>query len=576
MSLLLPQLSSRRGRPFNILTLVAHGENGGFFDKTSSGTLWQDTAATTPGATGSAVRRHDDVSGLGHNATEATNPPLLRSGGVECVGQYTLTVNFGSSLGSNCTIFRAIPGYGEEFLTGQTIGPTYTITVPYAYFGIVNRALSAWERLKLVDFLRSKAGISNVMWHVTIEGQSLPLGTNTNAAGNAGEVVDDINHDSRAKMFTVSGTGVASPYGPRPWLDQLPANNNQVLNVAKVTGIETLHEAVNDVTGGKYGETLCTGFAAQFFRGDSASSDQILFELHGRGGTGYRELGTGAGLEPGFQHFANGVLLQDRADLYGTLPRRLLCALNGHGQFEQSSGRSRANYALDLQDWVTQVHEHQRRNYHPLAPTKMLMGQPANGQPTNGFPIAAAVLDAYLVHPDLVSANPQYIYQHSDGIHMRALGNRAEGELCGRIARRLIRPQLGDMPWAGPTYPISAVRTGATIVVMVNVSDGVLVLDTTNVAAATNSGVIYSDDSSSASVSSVAITGDKQITVTLNTTPTGTNPRLRFGCTQTNTQDTGPTAGMRTNFRNSIGEVGVLTGVTHYDWMAICDLAVTT
>src|SRR3569623_3754742 len=111
---------------------------------------------------------------------------------------------------------------------------------------------------------------------------------------------------------------------------------------------------------------------------------------------------------------------------------------------------------------------------------------------------------------------------------------------------------------------------------MVNVSDGVLVLDTTNVAAATKSGVIYSDDSSSASVSSVAITGDKQITVTLNTTPTGTNPRLRFGCTQTNTQDTGPTAGMRTNFRNSIGEVGVLTGVTHYDWMAICDLTMTT
>lgn len=567
------QLSSRR-RTFNILTLFAHGENGALFDQTNSGTIWQDTAGTVAGSAGNIVGRHDDVSGLGHHATESTNKPLLRSSGIETVGLYTLTASFGASLGSNCTIFRAIPGYGEEFLTGQTIGSSYTITVPYAYFGIVNRELSAWERGKLVTLLRAKAGVTNLMWHVTIEGQSLPLGTNTNAAGNAGECVDTSNHDTRAKMFTV--TSGASPYGPRPWLDQLPANNNQVINVAKVTAIENLHEAVNDVTGGKYGETLCTGFAAQFFRGDTSSSDQLLFELHGRGGTGYRELGTGAGLEPGFQHFASGIILQDRADLYGAYPRRLLCALNGHGQFEQSSGRTRANYTADLQDWQSQIHEHQRRNYHPLAPTPMFISQPGNGFITNGFPISAAILDAAIANANVVCANPDYPQAHSDGTHKRSTSNRIQGELMGRIARRRLRPQLGDLPWTGPTYPTAAVRTGATIVVTVNVSDGVLILDTSNVASATNYGVIYSDDSSSASVSSVAITGDKQITVTLNTTPTGTNPRLRFGCTQANTQDTGPTLGMRTNFRNSIGEVGVLTGVTHYDWMSVCDLAVTT
>lgn len=574
MSLALSLISAQREVAVFPLTLFSGGFRGAVLDRTVAASLWQNTNGTSQSTTGTDVKRHDDQSGQGYHAIEATNPPLLRAGGVEAVGTYTLTIDFGTSLGSDCTVCRAIPGFGEEFLTGQTIGSTYTITAPYAYLLIVNKAISVADRLALVTLLRTKASVTSVMWHVSIDGQSLPLGTNTNTAGTNGEVVDATNHDSRGRMFTI--TGGASPYGPRPWLDQAPANNNQVIVVSKVTGLEANHEAVHDIAGGRYGETIATGFIAQFLRGDTTSSDQVLVECHGRGGTGYRELGSGAGLEPGFQHFCNSLILQDLADIYTTYPRRLLCSANGHGQLEVSSGRTRALYAADVQDWTTQNHEHQRRGYHPLAATPMYISQPANMFAGNGFPIANAILDAAIANSAVVVTNSEYTELHSGGIHKRSLSNRVQGERMGRIARRRQRPQLGDTPWTGPTRPISAVRTGASIVVTFHVSDGILAVDTTLVSAIANFGIVYFDDAATASVSSAALTGDKQVTVTLNATPSGANPVLRFASTQASTQNSGPVLGGRTNLRNSIGETGVLSGVELYDWCLCCDIAVTT
>jgi hypothetical protein len=80
-----------------------------------------------------------------------------------------------------------------------------------------------------------------------------------------------------------------------------------------------------------------------------------------------------------------------------------------------------------------------------------------------------------------------------------------------------------------PLYPSNVVRAGAVITITFSGNVGSLVFDTLNVVDPGNYGFSYTDDSASATVSSVALQGDNQVVVTLNATPTGANKKVRYG-----------------------------------------------
>jgi hypothetical protein len=69
------------------------------------------------------------------------------------------TITFPTSLGSNCTVARAIPGVGAQILAGQTIGTTFTTNVTNAQLVIYDRALNAVETAKLTAYLNRKAAV---------------------------------------------------------------------------------------------------------------------------------------------------------------------------------------------------------------------------------------------------------------------------------------------------------------------------------------------------------------------------------------------------------------------------------
>ncbi|MFA5899403.1 MAG: hypothetical protein WC829_09865 [Hyphomicrobium sp.] len=71
----------------------------------------------------------------------------------------TLVATFASSLGTDCTVCRAVPGVGASILTGQTIGTTYTDSTDHAGLIIVNRALTAGETASVTTYLNLKAGV---------------------------------------------------------------------------------------------------------------------------------------------------------------------------------------------------------------------------------------------------------------------------------------------------------------------------------------------------------------------------------------------------------------------------------
>ena len=66
---------------------------------------------------------------------------------------------FAASLGTNCTIARAVPGVGASILTGQTVGTTFTNTTTHAGLLVIDRPLTAGETAQLTAFFNEKAGV---------------------------------------------------------------------------------------------------------------------------------------------------------------------------------------------------------------------------------------------------------------------------------------------------------------------------------------------------------------------------------------------------------------------------------
>jgi len=71
----------------------------------------------------------------------------------------TLVATFASSLGTDCTVCRAVPSVGASILTAQTIGTTYTDNTDHCGLIIVNRALTASETASVTAYLNAKAGV---------------------------------------------------------------------------------------------------------------------------------------------------------------------------------------------------------------------------------------------------------------------------------------------------------------------------------------------------------------------------------------------------------------------------------
>lgn len=98
----------------------------------------------------------------GGHATQATTTarPAYRATPVPHVDydiDDVLVTTFPSSLGSNCTVARAVPGIGAVILTSQTIGTSYSDNVDNRELFIINRALTAGETSQLTSHLNARS-----------------------------------------------------------------------------------------------------------------------------------------------------------------------------------------------------------------------------------------------------------------------------------------------------------------------------------------------------------------------------------------------------------------------------------
>lgn len=168
-------------------------------------------------------------------------------------------------------------------------------------------------------------------------------------------------------------------------------------------------------------------------------------------------------------------------------------------------------------------------------------------------PVNQEMLRAWLVNPArIVMLGAKYEYDYPDGIHPTNYSNKWMGEKFGLSVKR----------WTvdGSTNPVvpipifsSITQVGAAITIPFMGATGGLVLDTSLVTdPGTKKGFEYTDDSSPPAISTVAVDGTgTNVVVTLASTPTGGNKKIRYAYTGTAAANAGPTTGPRGCLRNT-------------------------
>jgi hypothetical protein len=189
-------------------------------------------------------------------------------------------------------------------------------------------------------------------------------------------------------------------------------------------------------------------------------------------------------------------------------------------------------------------------------------------------PLVTAQLSAAENNPDIYMVGPKYqfTYTSSDGIHLLNAGYRWLGEYYAKAIKRVV--QDGETTTA--LMPETIVRNGNVISVKFDVPEPPIVIDTTNVLQQTDYGFEYADSGASADIDSVSIESDSIVRISLDTTPTGNNQRLRYAYTGTpgafpGAQQAGSARG---NIRDS-DSTPSLYGNNLYNWLVHFDKQIT-
>ncbi len=317
------------------------------------------------------------------------------------------------------------------------------------------------------------------------------------------------------------------------------------------SNLASLVDLIEDIAGGgTYGETIASGMANTLTFRNPAK--QFLVSNHGADGTPY------SGIKKGQSPYTNGQaqVVAGKARVQA-LRRRYrvgaVCVIHGESDaianlgatYQANMTEFQADYNLDCKTISGQVQ------------TVLLIQ--AQLQPFQQTGVPHAQLAAAVANPTgILIACPRYFLPYVDDLHHNAAAYRWLGEYFAKAYEAAI---FQGLTWR-PVSPATVSRSGAVVTIDFHVPVAPLVFDTTLVTDPGNKGFSYTDDSSSASVSSVAITGPTQVQVTLNTTPTGANKRMRYAYAS---GSSGGSAGPRGNLRDSDNRTS-LYGNSLYNW----------
>lgn len=230
-----------------------------------------------------------------------------------------------------------------------------------------------------------------------------------------------------------------------------------------------------------------------------------------------------------------------------------------HGESDHQVGTSGATYKANLLEWQQDIQAKARASTEsgataiiPLYLDQMSSWSSSLLGGSNATTIPLAQYQAARENPGVVILiGPKYQYPYSDGVHLTAASSRRMGATAGKV---IAYGPTWEPVWPSTESPAQVTLSGAVITIPFHVPTPPLVLDTTTVSNPGNYGFTYTCGSSPPAISSVALSGDTSVAITLASTPSAqcqTDDVIRYALTVNANTNGGPTTGARGNVRDS-------------------------
>lgn len=340
-------------------------------------------------------------------------------------------------------------------------------------------------------------------------------------------------------------------------LTQLYGGNYKMSSRPVSTWLMPLHEVYNTNYPNLESPGSAIGNAIR-----AASGQQMIITRNGQDGQAY------ATLKKGTANYADGITQVTNARTrVGSTNYHCAGVSVIHGETDGANGVTAAAYQGYLEEWQSDYQTDINAITGEVGVLPMLLCQMSAqaGTVTNVLKqVSLGQVAACKDNPTLLfMACPKYMFTYADTVHLTAASYRWLGEYHAKAWKSII----AGNGWE-PLWPDSVTRDGAVITLTMHVPAGPMVFDTTTVAAVPNYGFEYVDDTSSATISTVAIDGNN-IVITLSATPTGANKKIRYAYTN---QIGG--VGPKGNLRDSDPTASIY-GNTLYNWCVHFEEAVT-
>lgn len=349
---------------------------------------------------------------------------------------------------------------------------------------------------------RNATGISlskEVVYHIISSGQSLSMGW------TSGEIPVPLSTSQPFKNIMLDSYSAPSAFIPlvEPARGSYSDNSGVSLRV----------------------ESISSGMANTL---TSLNGSRFLVSIHSIGGTAY------AGLKKGTSKYIEAIdtvrnaraLLNNQGLEYKPLALTIV-----HGENDERAGATAEVYAEYLREWQhdyeTDVSSALGKSVHlPLFTTQMTSFGQYNYPSSPNVPLGQLLASRNQPN-DIYLVTPNYIFEYSDGVHLRASSYRRMGEYFGKVMNTVL---FQNKEWK-PLQPTKVLIRDNVITAKFHVPEGKLEFDTSMVKEALNYGFDFSDSTNSASIlnkSDVRIVGDDTVQITLSNVPTGSNPRLGY------------------------------------------------
>lgn len=380
---------------------------------------------------------------------------------------------------------------------------------------------------------------------------------------SSGRLIGAIVADQRGRVEMIIVTGQSLAEGganlaittvpPYPDGDALKFANGPVGKQAEIIGpgFVPLAEQTN--------ETVSTGIARRVLADHPDMS--LLLAGQAWGGKTLAEISLGGGL---------GIYeaIQSQMDAAAARPSGAViraCALI-HGEADGIT--SNTTYDIGLRDYQRQfARDAMTRTGQAEIPvlltcqTSSAAGYRGNVATRDSFTTPFLQLKASVDHPEIVLIGPKYHLTYIDHAHIDALSTRLWGEKFGQVWRQVC---IEKRHWR-PLSPATITVDGSDVIIDLHVPFGPVVVDTSAVTDPGNLGFNLMD-AGGATITSVTITGDSQITVSLSAPPVP-GWRLSYAFHNGTAGFSGWDSGARGCIRDSDPTLSIYSGQPMPNWL---------